>query len=344
MPSPAAAPSPAPSLWLAPMAEITDSPFRQIAKSFGADELVSEMISAAGLSRGNLRTRLMLEHPDIEPQPFRVQLYGGDPGEMAEASRIAAELGAAAIDINAGCPVPKVLKCGGGAALMRSPATIGDMVSKIRAASQLPVTVKTRIGLHPGAITIFDVLRAAEDNGASAIAVHGRFASAGHGGPANILILAKTVAAAQIPVTVNGGINTAANALRIHRETAAAGLMIGRAAIGRPWIFAEIRAAFQAAAAAPITTPAAAADFSPEDKEKVFRGHMEKIVSHYSALASKYPELELDPEKPALRAFTSHLFRYFSGISGSNEIRRNMNACKTVREIFELIAAQIKAP
>ena len=330
-----------PTLWLAPMAEITDSPFRQIAKSFGADELVSEMISSAGLSRGNLRTRMMLEHSDDE-KPLHVQLYGGDPDEMAEASRIAAELGAASININAGCPVPKVLKCGGGAALMRSPAKIGEMVAKIRAASNLPVTVKTRIGLHPDNITIFEVLKAAEANGATEIAVHGRFASAGHGGPVNMPLLAETVATAKIPVTVNGGINSAADALQIHRETFAAGLMIGRAAIGRPWIFAEIRAAFESGANESEST--ANADSTVSKAKKIFTAHIQKILSHYGDLVAKYPEQEPDPEKSALRAFTCYLFRYFSGISGSNEIRRNMNSCKTVADIFQLLDEHLRLP
>ena len=323
-----------PILYLAPMAEITDAPFRGIAREYGADVTVTEMISAAGLARGNRRTRMMLEHTPDE-RPLAVQLYGGDPDEMAEAARIAAKFGGFdAIDINAGCPVPKVLKCGGGAALMRTPAKIGGMVAKIREASGLPVTVKTRIGLNPKTVTIFDVLRAVEEAGATSIAVHGRFASAGHGGAIDLPLLAETVAAAKIPVTVNGGINNADDALRVARETHAAGLMIGRAAIGKPWIFGEIKRRFSSREPANENSRPALT---------VFEEHLKRIVSFYGSFGLKYPELFPDPEKPALRAFTSHLFRYFSGIAGANGIRRGMNSCRSVDDILRLVKKEISS-
>ena len=328
-----------PLLVLAPMAEITDAPFRQIAREHGADAVVTEMISAAGLVRGNRRARMMLEHAECE-RPLAVQLYGGDADEMAEAARIVAHSAAkfggfVEININAGCPVPKVTKCGGGSALIRAPEKIAEMVVKMKAAAGgLPVSVKTRVGLRPGNVAIFDILQAVEEAGASSIVVHGRYAVAGHGGPPDIPLLAETVARAKIPVIVNGGTNTPDDAVRIARETGAAGLMVGRAAIGKPFVFDGIKNKWKSSEVQEVRE---VQNSGNSEVLVVFTKHIGLIVSHYKSLMNKYPELITDPEKFAVRAFVTHLFRYFTGVPGANNIRRNMNSCRNVGDIFRLL-------
>jgi len=222
------------------MADVTDAPMRAMSRRGGADVCTTEMVSAEGLVRGSLRTRtLMARLP--EEGPLVVQLYGGDPGGMAAAAELAeAHGGFVGIDVNAGCPVPKVLKCGGGAALLRNPALVGRMVAAMKARTRLPVTVKTRIGPAPGEVAVFDIIHAVEDAGGDGLAVHGRFASAGHAGPVDHDLLKRAVAATRLPVVVNGGVNAAADALALLRATGAAGVMVGRGAIGNPWLFRSL--------------------------------------------------------------------------------------------------------
>ncbi len=324
-----------PVLQLAPMAGVTDAAMRVMSHRMGADVCYSEMVSAEGLTRGSVRTRFLMDRLPQEG-PLIVQLYGGGVDSLASAARLATEYGGfVGIDLNAGCPVPKVLKCGGGAALLHDPKLIGRMVAAMVAETGLPVTVKTRIGLHPGAVTIFDVIKAAEDAGAAGLAVHGRFASAGHGGPVNFDILAQAVQSTQLPVVVNGGIQSAADAMALMNGTHAAGLMVGRGAIGNPWLFNEIKCALDPNGGGVI--PA----------RRTFEGALEALKTHL-ALAIEYHEMirrtspaevghSQSPEELAACSFRLYLFRYFAGFPGAVALRREMAGFKTIEAIAERI-------
>lgn len=321
-----------PKLILAPMAEVTDAPMRVMCRRWGVDLCVTEMVSAEGLYRGSLRTRGYLVRLAGEG-PLIAQLYGGDEAHLVAAAEEVAGMGIfCGIDLNAGCPVPKVLKCGGGAALMRDPEKIRRIVSAMQARVKLPISVKTRVGLSPDCVTVFDVLRAVEDGGGASLAVHGRFASKGHTGPISVDLLARVVAQAAIPVVVNGGILTGRDAVELWHSTGAAGLMVGRGAMGAPWIFEDIRAALSGCAVR-------------EDEGvrrmramQALREHFELVMAYQKILREKaFLATEGDAETAAVVAFRVHLFHYFKGLPGASQLRREMATCRTVSDVWACI-------
>lgn len=312
------------------MADVTDAPMRVMSHRGGADVCVTEMISAEGLARGSRRTRtLMARFP--EEGPLIAQLYGGNPDSMAAAAELAeAHGGFVGIDVNAGCPVPKVLKCGGGAALVRDPARLGRIVAAMKARTRLPVTVKTRIGPAPGLIAIFDIIHAVEDAGGDGLTLHGRFASAGHAGPVDHELLQKTVATTRLPVVVNGGVNTADDALALLRATGAAGVMVGRGAIGNPWIFGEIAAALDGAPPPPVKR-------SPAAAFEALKEHLALAVAFQTMLREQDPDMvSEDVEARAVASFRLHLFNYFKGMPGASALRRDMVRCRTVADVIDV--------
>ncbi len=319
------------------MAGVTDAAMRVMSYQKGADVCYSEMVSAEGLTRSSIRTRFLMDRLPQEG-PLIVQLYGGDVDSLASAARLATEYGGfVGIDLNAGCPVPKVLKCGGGAALMHDPKLIGRMVAAMVAETGLPVTVKTRIGLHPGAVTIFDVIKAVEDAGGAGLAVHGRFASAGHGGPVNFDILAQAVQATQLPVVVNGGIQCAADAMALMSATQAAGLMVGRGAIGNPWLFNEIKYAMDPSGGGMMPTRR-----TVEEAREALKTHLALAVEFHEKIRRTSPaevEHSQSPEELAACSFRLYLFKYFAGFPGAVALRRDMASCKTVAAILEAVRA-----
>lgn len=322
-----------PAIHLAPLAGITDAAMRTVSSRMGADVCYTEMVSSMGLTRGSSGTRQLMERLPQEGS-LVVQLYGGDAESMGRAAGMAAEHGGfSGIDVNAGCPVPKVLKCGGGAALMRDPKLIGRMVSAMVAETRLPVTLKTRIGLHPGAVTVFDVIKAVEDAGGAGLAVHGRFASAGHGGAVNLELLAQAVACTLLPVVVNGGVNCAADAVALIKATGAAGVMVGRGAVGNPWLFGEIACALDGEAPLPTRLHAM------PDVLAVLKEHLALLIEFHKLLNAKYPDQALasqNPEALAVRSFRLYLFNYFKGHPGSVALRREMASCNSVADILRI--------
>lgn len=313
------------------MAGITDAAMRTISFRMGADVCYTEMVSSMGLARGSSGTRQLMERLPQEG-PLVVQLYGGDAESMGRAAGMAAEQGGfIGIDVNAGCPVPKVLKCGGGAALMRDPKLIGRLVAAMAAETKLPVTVKTRIGLHPGAVTVFDVIKAVEDAGGAGLAVHGRFASAGHGGAVDFELLAKAVECTKLPVVVNGGVNCAADAVALVTATGAAGVMVGRGAVGNPWLFGEIARAFDGEAPLPTRIHAM------PDVLAMLKEHLALLVEFQQRVNEKHPDRSSaaqHPESGAVRGFRLYLFNYFKGHPGSVALRREMASCNTIADIM----------
>jgi tRNA-dihydrouridine synthase B len=231
------------NLALAPMAGITNAAFRSLCIEGGAGLVVSEMVSAESIRYGNKKSlKLLGIHPS--EHPIAIQLFGADPESMAAAARLASELGADIIDINAGCPVKKVLRSGSGAALMKEPLILEAIVKKVVKAVTVPVTVKIRCGLISGEVISPRLARVIEGAGASAITLHGRAASNFHTGPVNYAAMAATAAAVKIPVFGNGGARTAADAVKI-LETGCAGVAIGRAAVENPSVFLEITESLQ---------------------------------------------------------------------------------------------------
>jgi len=247
------------NLALAPMAGLTDSPFRRLCLEYGAGLVFCEMVSAQAVKYGNTRTEAMLEL-EADEHPVSVQIFGGDEAAIAVAARAAEASGADIVDINAGCPVKKILKSGSGAALMKDEKTFARVVSAAVGAVKAPVTVKFRTGLRAGAPLGAALARIAQDCGAAAVSVHARPAENVHSGPVDLAALEQVCRAVSIPVLGNGGVACAADARRM-LDAGCAGVMIGRAAVGNPFIFAEISAALKGKPIAPVPARERAALF-----------------------------------------------------------------------------------
>jgi len=226
-------------LILAPMSGRTNLPFRLIIKKMGAGLVITEMISAAGLSRGQAKTHTYLDSHPAE-RPVAAQLFGYEPDSMAISAQIAAEKGMDIIDINMGCPVKKVVKTGSGAALMRDPKKAAKILSAVRQSTSLPVTVKIRAGWSPEEANAPEIAEIAEDSGADGISIHPRFASQGFSGKADWTLIGRIKRAIEIPVIGSGDITEPSLALKMRSETNCDGVMIGRAALTNPWIFRQI--------------------------------------------------------------------------------------------------------
>ncbi len=226
------------NLVLAPMAGITDSPFRRMCLRGGAGLVCAEMVSARGVFYENAKSHGMLVFPADE-HPLSLQIFGCDEESISSAARAGARSGADIIDINSGCPVKKIVKAGCGSALMRDERIFAAVLSAAVKAVDIPVTIKFRTGLREDELLGPRFARIAQENGAAAITVHARPASAFHTGPVNLEALAATCAAVKIPVIGNGGIHTAADAQAM-LDCGCAGVMIGRATIGNPFIFRSL--------------------------------------------------------------------------------------------------------
>jgi len=226
-------------LIMAPMSGKTNLPFRLIVKKMGAGLVITEMISAIGLSRGQTKTQAFLEsHPS--ERPVGAQLFGSDPDTMALSAQIVAEKGLDIVDVNMGCPVKKVIKTGSGAALMREPKRVAKILSAVRKSSPLPLTVKIRAGWSPEEANALEIASIIEDSGADGITIHPRFASQGFSGNADWNLIAKIKKAVKIPVIGSGDITRPSLALKMRSETKCDGVMIGRAALTNPWVFKQI--------------------------------------------------------------------------------------------------------
>ena len=247
------------NLALAPMAGLTDSPFRRLCLEYGAGLVCCEMVSAQAVRHGNRRTEAMLELAPDE-HPVSVQIFGGDEAAIAVAARAAQASGADIVDINAGCPVRKILKSGSGAALMKDEKVFARVVSAAVGAVSVPVTVKFRTGLRADSPIGAALAKIAQDCGAAAVSVHARPAENVHSGPVDLPALEQVCRAVSIPVLGNGGVSCAADA-RKFLDAGCAGVMIGRAAVGYPFIFSEISAALRGKPVAPVPARERAALF-----------------------------------------------------------------------------------
>ncbi len=258
------------NLVLAPMAGITDAPFRIMCLKGGAGLVCAEMVSASALKYSNAKSVRMLE-VDKKEHPVSMQVFGGDAQTIAEACRLAQESGADIIDINAGCPVKKVNKAGAGCVLMKDPQKIAQIVSAAVKSVNIPVTLKTRVSLNRTDILAPLLARIAQDNGAAAITLHARAAVDVHSGAANLNALEDACKAVTIPVIGNGGVIDAQSAKAMF-ETGVSGVMIGRGAIGNPFIFTEIIQTLGGGETSPLT---------PAQKVALFRQLVEENVRFY---------------------------------------------------------------
>jgi tRNA-dihydrouridine synthase B len=300
-------------LILAPMAGITDLSFRRIAKSFGVDLVVSEMVSAEGLVRENLSTRYLLQsHP--EEKPLAIQLFGSDPTVVAEAARIVADEGADIIDLNMGCPVPKVVRQGAGAALLQHVETVASLVDAVRQAVNIPVTVKTRSGWSRSTINVLEVARVVEDAGADAITVHPRTARQGFSGSADWPIIAKVKQAVNIPVIGNGDVTRPEDVGKMSKLTQCDGVMIGRGAMGNPWIFKQAR---QLTRGQPLSSP------TPQERLDVVRRHLALYAESLHG-------------RKSLSGVRSRLMWYSKGLRGSARLRASLSDCKHLEDMIKL--------
>lgn len=238
------------NLWLAPMAGVTDGPFRALCLRGGAGVVCAEMVSAHAVHYGNARSRRMLQ-VDAREKPVSMQIFGSDEQTIAEAALEAEACGVDVIDINAGCPVKKINRAGAGCVLMKDPVHLGRLVAAAVKAVKVPVTLKTRIALKRGVLLGAEIARVAESEGAAAVAMHARAAEDVHSGEPDLEALAHVCAAVKIPVLGNGGITDGAVAEQFFKA-GCAGLLIGRAAVGNPYIFRDIAQALNGQTPAPM--------------------------------------------------------------------------------------------
>ena len=311
---------------LAPMAGYTDRAFRSICTEFGCGMTFTEVVNAQALLYSSKLTFHMLETLDNE-HPISAHLYGSDAGILAEAATIVEKLQRFdTIDINCGCPVRKIVSKGSGAALMKDPEKIESIVRAVCEATSLPVTIKTRIGLSPDTINIHEIADAAEKGGASAISIHARDASAKHSGPANWDLLAAIKAAVGIPVIGNGGIDKSSDALEMMRQTGVDGVMIGRLAVGSPWIFSEI---------ASLISDETPRVLSTDERREVILEHLDRLTVLKEMERKCRRRRDVPVEASTALHFRAHLYQYMKGSRNWRNVRlglRTMTTRKLVEE------------
>ncbi|WP_461145471.1 tRNA dihydrouridine synthase DusB [Salinifilum aidingensis] len=306
---------------LAPMAGITNAPFRQLCREYGAGLYVCEMITSRALVERHPKTMRMIRFDERE-HPRSLQLYGVDPATMHEAVRMVAEEDLADhVDMNFGCPVPKVTRRGGGSALPYKRRLFGDIVgAAVRAAEPagIPVTVKFRVGIDDEHVTHLDAGRIAADSGAAAVTLHGRTAAQRYSGTADWRAIARLVEhVPDIPVLGNGDIFRASDALRMMSETGCAGVVVGRGCMGRPWLFRDLQAAF---AGEPVPEPPALGEIT-----RVIRRHAELLAAEMG-------------EDAGLRDLRKHVSQYLRGFPVGSELRRQFGLVSRLPELDDLLA------
>ncbi|MDR6141813.1 nifR3 family TIM-barrel protein [Microbacterium foliorum] len=304
---------------LAPMAGITNTAFRRLCREYGAGLYVSEMITSRALVERNETTMRLIRHHESET-PRSIQLYGVDPHTISEAVRIiVAEDHADHVDLNFGCPVPKVTRKGGGAALPWKSSLFSQIVTQaVKAAGDVPLTIKMRKGIDPDHLTFLDAGRAAEDAGVSAIALHARTASEFYSGFADWNAIGELKqAVTSVPVLGNGDIWSADDAVRMMQQTDCDGVVVGRGCLGRPWLFGELAAAFGAESHPVDATLGFVAD--------AFRRHAELLVEFF------------EDEDRGCRDVRKHVAWYFKGYPVGGDIRTGLATASSLAEIDELL-------
>jgi tRNA-dihydrouridine synthase B len=306
-------------LFLAPMAGVTNTIFRQICRQEGADVLTSEFVSAEGIFHRNTRTREYLQFTPAE-RPFGVQLFGGDPDHLAAAAALVAEwVEPDFLDLNFGCPVNKVVCRFGGSALLKHHDLLEKVArSVVRAVHPLPVTAKIRIGWDARSINATTTAQILAEAGIQRLAVHGRTKEQGYSGEADWDVIAAVADAVSLPVIGNGDIDSPSAALHRLRTTGVAGLMIGRAAMNRPWLFGQIRAALDGQPIPPDPTPSE---------------RWEKILAHVRQEITWRGD-----ENFALRSMRSRLMAYSRGMTGGRHLRQELSQVDSLEKLQDIAA------
>jgi tRNA-dihydrouridine synthase B len=308
-----------PVLFLAPMAGVTNSVFRRICKTRGADVLTTEFVSAEGIMHRNERTEHYVDFTP-EERPLGVQLFGSDPEQLARGAQAVVDWKQPDfIDINFGCPVNKVVCKNGGSALLRDGALLAAIASAVvRAVAPLPVTAKIRTGWDENSVNAADNARYLEDAGIRRLTVHGRTRAQGYSGEADWNVIAAVAEAVQIPVVGNGDITSAEVAMRRWNEAAVSGLMVGRAAMTSPWIFQEIAAAFRGEDVPPA--PALS------DRWDLIEDHCRQELQRWRK------------SEKGMHAMRSRLMAYSRGLHASRELRRRFGAVESLEGLAEIRA------
>ncbi|MBV6476965.1 MAG: tRNA dihydrouridine synthase DusB [Rhodocyclaceae bacterium] len=296
------------NLFVAPMAGVTDRPFRQLCKRMGAGLAVSEMVTSNSLLYGSAKTKRRANH-EGEVQPVSVQIAGADPAMMAQAARYNVDQGAQIIDINMGCPAKKVCNVMAGSALLQNEPLVGRILDAVVGAVDVPVTLKIRTGWDKAHRNALSILKVAESAGIRALAIHGRTRACGYTGEAEYETIAAVKAEARIPIIANGDITSPEKARRVLDATGADAVMIGRAAQGRPWIFREIE--HYLATGEKLPPPRV------DEIHQVLRGHLAELYAFYG----------LDT---GVRVARKHISWYTKGLAGSAQFRHAMNQLPTV--------------
>lgn len=317
-------------LYLAPMAGVTDTVFRQLAKSYGADVMVTEFVSAEGIFRRNERTMEYLDFLEAE-RPIGVQLFGADPEHLAAAAQMVVEWKRPDfLDLNFGCPVNKVVSKNGGSALLRDCPLLEKVASAVvQAVSPFPVTAKMRIGWDDATINAVEAARILEGCGIAAIAVHGRTKAQGYGGAANWDVIAQVAATVRVPVIGNGDIASPSDVQR-HMRSGVRGLMIGRAAMCAPWIFREIKHV--------LATGEPPEPIAPEEQWAHILRHCRMEVARQHQLAPSAPS-----ELHAMQSMRTQLMHYSRGMPEAKRLRDRFARIESVAEMEALAEEHLRA-
>lgn len=286
----------------APLAGVTDAPYRRLCRRFGAALVYSEMVSAKGLYYNDKKTeQLLYVYEDEKPTAY--QIFGSDPEIMAYAARELEERENVILDVNMGCPVPKIVKNGEGSALMKNPDLVYRIISAMTKATDKPVTAKIRAGFDSSSVNAVEVAKAIEAGGAAAVAVHGRTREQYYSGSADWGVIAAVKKSVDIPVIGNGDVTDGKSALAMMEETGCDFVMIGRAALGNPWIFSQLKAAWKGGEYIPPTL---------EEKKQVMLEQLDMMT-------------ELKGEYGAVREMRKFVGWYLKGAPGSAAFRGSVN-------------------
>ena len=303
------------NLILAPMAGVTDLPFRLLCKEQGAGLLCTEMISAKAIHFKNKNTKSLMRILP-EERPVSLQLFGSEPDLMAEIAAQIEDEPFDILDINMGCPVPKVVNNHEGSALMKNPKLVGEIVSKMASAIKKPLTVKIRKGFTEGSVNAVEIAKIIEASGAAAIAVHGRTREQYYAGKADWDIIRQVKEAVSIPVIGNGDVNSPESAKRLIEETGCDGIMIGRAARGNPWIFGRINRFLETGV---------------KEEEPGVQEVKEMILKHARL------QIEYKGEYTGMREMRKHVAWYTAGMPHSASVRRQVNEVETYEQLEKLV-------
>lgn len=306
---------------LAPMAGVADRAFRELCTGYGAAYVISEMISSKGVSMGDRKSKALMQLSPAE-RPAGVQIFGSDPETMAKSVETVLRVNPQFVDINMGCPAPKIAGNGGGVALMRDPVLAEKIVAAVKkACGEIPVTVKIRAGWDDAHINAVEMAKRAESAGASAITVHGRTRQQMYAPPVNHSIIAEVKKAVLIPVVGNGDITDGMRAAKMLEDTNCDFLMIGRGALGRPWIFQQINAYLSEGRILPEPPVA--------ERMRVMCRHVQMICDYKG-------------ERIGIREARKHAAWYTKGIRGAAEYRRQLGQLESIAQLEE-IAYRISA-